>query len=554
MIHLRLASIGQMLLVRGINERGKPVVSEESIHRGMKSLGSSAKKLKHLERVRSFFFFDSGCKVFHQALLDELEKELSTGTTAAANTNGSAHASNQAAAATTSNGRKRPPPTSGFPAPHFPPPSFAFPPGFMQHPNFMTNGYGAQFSPSFHPSVNTANRFEDSMARLSGFYAAQQNNGSIAARSLNATTTATSGLPTPNSVARLSSQATQQQDASSMPNPFDMSFSATRNAPTNAPNSAEGSAAAPAASPSSLAANSSSSNNDGSLPRTPLEIKLLMELQQMGFQDRSEVLNAIRHFTEKTNGNSNSGNDSGSAGATDNGGPVTSDEVMMWIITQREELEEAKKMDLARLQSEALRKEQAERRKQEKENRLESASLDDLGQAIFPNSWVLKLMKSAARSDNGDRNCGSVYSLVEQAIQQTLKDNNGGNAECSTALKNILIELLQYEQDARKWYNCLMPRAYFEKWCQELMDRYDCHPESHSFTASSDSPPSCLLSWMKTQLESEVKHLQSAMFSLSEQKGGVPIIFIKAHDEACKKNGGYSNGKSDDDDDVIIID
>jgi hypothetical protein len=67
---------------------------------------------------------------------------------------------------------------------------------------------------------------------------------------------------------------------------------------------------------------------------------------------------------------------------------------------------------------------------------------------------------------------------------------------------------------------------------------------------------------MVTRLQNEVDALQVAMFQLSEQQGGVPRIFLEAHDDSSTKleqdglgdEQKIGSGAFDtDDDDVVLV-
>ena len=90
-------------------------------------------------------------------------------------------------------------------------------------------------------------------------------------------------------------------------------------------------------------------------------------LRQMGFQDETEIMQAVR---------SNAGS-----------GP---DDCMLWIINQREEQEEAKKMDAARARSEELRQEATVARIKGAKERYEKSDMEELSTKLFSSSIVLK--------------------------------------------------------------------------------------------------------------------------------------------------------------------
>jgi hypothetical protein len=207
---------------------------------------------------------------------------------------------------------------------------------------------------------------------------------------------------------------------------------------------------------------------------TPQEHQLLAELLQMGFPNRPEILNGIRQS-----------------------GGTTSDQVMMWIVTQREEVEEARKMDQARLRSEELRKEQSERRLQTVKQRLESATVTDLYQ-IFPDSWILKRIASPDRL-------------------QTMAE------------KNTLIRLLQFEQNARQWYGTNLPSYYFHDLTNRMLA-----------THTSAGRGCGRIDW----LSSECERLESALYKLEEQQGGVPKLFSQAQE---------AHSEEDEDTEIVMV-
>jgi hypothetical protein len=57
------------------------------------------------------------------------------------------------------------------------------------------------------------------------------------------------------------------------------------------------------------------------------------------------------------------------------------------------------------------------------------------------------------------------------------------------------------------------------------------------------------------KLQKEVNALEVAMFQLSEQQGGVPRIFLEAHDDTKEQDGDEQTGGSGalDADDVILV-
>jgi hypothetical protein len=226
---------------------------------------------------------------------------------------------------------------------------------------------------------------------------------------------------------------------------------------------------------------------DDMSPRTLQESAMLHQLRQMGFSDEQEMLAGIRHVSSQ-----------------DLNKRV--DDAMMWIVHQREETEEAKKMDTVRARSEQLRQEQAELKRKYKEERMDAATMEEWGseREFFHGSVVLQ---------------GA--SGVLESLRATVSH------------KQILVDFLELEKNARKWYGSTVPYCYFAKRSNE---------------------------WSNTDvvdLVDAVKHetcvVQSALFSLSEQQGGVPKVFstaTKDFEELGLPTG--PDGRADDDEVIVI--
>jgi hypothetical protein len=233
-------------------------------------------------------------------------------------------------------------------------------------------------------------------------------------------------------------------------------------------------------------------------PSTPQEATLFAELRQMGFTDVQELLTAIRNFTTPSDDTTTTDNDNNNAAAAAAPTLANSEQVMMWIISQREEAEEAKKMDEARLRSESLRKEQAELQKRAAQERLDAAGLTEFKE-LFPGSWILQDSK-----------------LPLDTWVETIKDS--------------LVELLNLEKQAIKFYGVKLPRGYFEQLCLRLEE-----------CSNSSSSHKCKI---KTEMKNECEILQTALYRLSEQQGGVPRIFLTT---------ATNLGNDDLDDDIVIV-
>ncbi|KAL3939746.1 MAG: hypothetical protein SGBAC_005590 [Bacillariaceae sp.] len=219
-------------------------------------------------------------------------------------------------------------------------------------------------------------------------------------------------------------------------------------------------------------------SNTGTVPATPQEFSFFNQLMAMGFRDRKEVMQGIRE------------SDASSV-----------DEVMMWIIQQREDREEARKMDEGRLRSEQLRKEEAEKRKRAFQERLDAATSRDVFRDIFGRpSWVLDHLDDAH---------------FRQLV---------------SCHKKVLARLLRLESRTRKWYQDKLPTCYF---------RDLCHRSNQQAEINFDS-------WLMRECDT----LEAGLYKLELQQGGVPKLFIRAQEDHPEYK---ERGEDDESDDEIIF-
>lgn len=223
-------------------------------------------------------------------------------------------------------------------------------------------------------------------------------------------------------------------------------------------------------------------------PQNHTEFVLLQQLLQMGFQ-KQEVLDGIRQCQSSTS-------------AT-----PSADEVMLHLVSQREEAEEARKEDEVRLLSEDQKQEEIRRREQNKEESLLKATTAEDLRAIFPDSWVLNFM--VANPTDSEGNSRSV---------STILDSNS---------RDDFLEFLKLEEKSRKWYGWVLPTGYFHKMGKRLKN-----------VGGNDQIPS----W-ETFLRNERKKLRCGLYELKEQLKGQPKIFL---DERPQKNGGATE--------IVVID
>lgn len=233
---------------------------------------------------------------------------------------------------------------------------------------------------------------------------------------------------------------------------------------------------------------SAASADPNSNPQNPAEAILLPQLLQMGFQ-KQEILDGIRQWQST------------------NSGIPTADNVMLHLVSQREEAEEARKEDEVRLRSEDQKQEESQRREQNQQESLSKANSGEELRAVFPDSWVLKVI--SPNTSNSKGNNRSVSTIL-----------------CSDS-RNDFIEFLKLEEKSRKWYGWVLPSEYFCKVGKQLKGIGD-----------NESMPS----WA-TLLCNEREKLRSGLYELKEQLKGQPKIFL---DERPKENGCKN--------DIVIID
>ncbi|GKY96212.1 hypothetical protein MPSEU_000581100 [Mayamaea pseudoterrestris] len=282
------------------------------------------------------------------------------------------------------------------------------------------------------------------------------------------------------------------------------------------------------------------------VPHNDQERHLLGQLQGMGFSDTFEVLTSIRKLVAKQQEQQRQAPPRkhpvfAKVPATQQM-HVSVDSVMIDIITTREELDEAKKMDEARRQSEVSRKEDARKRRRaiedEQLKQLQSGSLDvwRTDPAMFASSWIL----------NHD---------ATRQVLSTVATNSDA--------KMKLIELLQLEKRSMKWFRDL-PRAYFVDCVVPRICGESAKADAAAATGVSKNSAAAALNAAATispsyaWLTEVIESLQDVMFNLKEQnKNGVPLAFLKAHDAwTLQHPADVTNvdDNSDDDDCVIVVD
>ena len=308
-------------------------------------------------------------------------------------------------------------------------------------------------------------------------------------------------------------------------------------------------------------------DDDGDRPRNMREMNLLGQLRTMGFTDQREMLAGLRHVMKD-----------GAGGYLDSG--TILENSMMWIISQREETEEAKKMDAARIMAENDQVEE-ERRRKEAERRLEDAPIED----------IVGAAAGAASAEGGGKQDNGVAAAAAAGAAQaaTPSKHKAGRSKyfhfsvllhsplvrsvflsiaCPEAKKE-LVRLLRLEQKANQWYGSVLPWAYFTYVATSRIEKW-ANDESGGSSGSDAEATKGETGGEKAHditalIRNEANILERALFALSEQHDNglqnVPKIFIEARDDCAKKGlpdgpEGHATGdKSIDngDDDVVLV-
>lgn len=313
--------------------------------------------------------------------------------------------------------------------------------------------------------------------------------------------------------------------------------------------------------------NDDDDDDDGDRPRDVREMSLLGQLRTMGFADQREMLAGLRHVMKD------------GAGEYLDSGTIL-ENAMMWIISQREETEEAKKMDAVRIMAENEQLEE-ERRRKEAERKLEDAPIEDLVGAAA----------AAAAAEGQDNGAAAAASGVAQAATPSkLKAGRSKYFHFSILLrsplvrsvflsiacpeaKRELVRLLRLEQKANQWYGSVLPWAYFtyiatsriEKWANDESGGGSDGGSGSDAEAKKGEKSGEKAEDITSLIRNEANILERALFALSEQHDNglqnVPRIFIEARDDCTKKGlpdgpEGHATGDrsiDNEDDDVVLV-
>lgn len=249
------------------------------------------------------------------------------------------------------------------------------------------------------------------------------------------------------------------------------------------------------------------------LPKTPLETNAVSLLRQMGFQDMQEIMSSLRNVQRL------SPHLMQVEGLTD--------AVMMDIVTSREEKDEAKKMDAARIMSETTVHVRTEYDDSNSNDIImydwkEMLGIGTTESIAYPNSELLKSNK--------------VKSLLYSILIS------------SDEAQKLVKKLLNLEQKSSKWYGKKIPVAFFRYVLAKKIERWDYS------TGITSSLQGWMLKDLMAKLQREISEMETAMYDLSQQVDGalglkIPNIFMKAYKDAQK--AGHLEDEACD---VIVID
>ena len=263
-------------------------------------------------------------------------------------------------------------------------------------------------------------------------------------------------------------------------------------------------------------------NDDSILPRDYKESAMVQSLRNMGFTDLREMLSGIR---------ATSTDDSPIFVPNQWDQQQQVEAAMMWIVNQREETAEARKLDEARISSELADRAIERSRKEEMERKMKYADFNSLfgsdstTSRYFPHSVLLK----------------------NAEVRKVLRVIGNGPG------KDAAIKLLQLESKARKWYGTVLPYAHFKHTVCACFEAW-----SREFLVFSKVPKSIDISTLTQKVIHESKRLEMGMYNLSQQEqgsfGNQPRLFLVSQRNAEAKGLPILDGESKiDEGDVVFV-
>jgi len=280
-----------------------------------------------------------------------------------------------------------------------------------------------------------------------------------------------------------------------------------------------------------------------SKPRNDLEAGVLNHLRDMGFMDTTTNLSAIRTVYSRLTSNDNDDDVMVVPSVEE-----LADKVMMFLLAQKEELEEAAYLDIARISSERDKEVEQKKKLADQQKLVQSMPSVTVLKSYFGQSQLLK-------HDN-------MYQILELLWAHEIKSRSKTN-ESLRQTKRLVVEVLLLEQKAIRWYGSSQgPNAYMmfvlapgfveaalsgmKKKAKSVNDIKLNLPTAKSMAA---------------YLTHQVDAIQRGLYSLEEQQGSIPKMFVQANRDA-KTNKSWSsdicdhidsNEQMEDDDSIEIV-
>jgi len=238
------------------------------------------------------------------------------------------------------------------------------------------------------------------------------------------------------------------------------------------------------------------------VPQTPLEMSLVNSLCQMGFQNVQEIMTSMRTIQEQTR-NQTVGSD------------TILDMIMMHIVHGREEKEEARKMDAARIQSE--------------------------------NSMILQ----ECEDNSGDNSIEIVYSANEMLGAEGEEEGEGVQFHESFLLKSGKVKrifrsllhrtnadgvqkLLTIEKKCLKWYGTITEPFFRYILCEQIESfDNDTNMDEDSNYVYTDAKHNLIMD----KLDKEIKSIEHDLYVISDESEHLraPRMFTSALETALSK-------------------
>jgi hypothetical protein len=234
------------------------------------------------------------------------------------------------------------------------------------------------------------------------------------------------------------------------------------------------------------------------VPQTPLEMSLVNALCQMGFQDVQEIMMSMRIIQEQTQ-NQIVGSD------------TILDMIMMHIVHEREEKEEARKMDDARIQS---------------ENSMILQECEDSGdnsiEIVYSANEILGA--EGHTSQLFQESCLLKSPKVKRIFRSLLHRTNADGG--------VVQKLLTIEKKCLKWYGTIT-EPFFRYILCEKIESFDDDMDMDGDSNYSDAKHNLIME----KLDKEMKSIEHNLYVISDESEHLraPRMFTCALETALSK-------------------